>query len=319
MKKVKDLREALALTTKAYMKSALKSYEGNIIENAILMTKLSFGNMKPYIEVESLFQNEFGDYGRRKAGLVKLNFNKIEESIKTVARNDIEGFLKEVYDLSQKYVPIDKRYKDRHKIAFLERSVRKKVLRLQDDEVSYFTDISNEKTDDTNKYNQSYLRNVEGFTLSTIRRRRGWYDEEEVNFINDMLRTSNKRKAIGRVFWNGKSLQIRDKRTENVFNTGFKLRKKPLDITKIKRTEKQPTGGYQELKKSGRIVGLDSGKLDSYGITYSAFDKSRKFSTFNYAALQHENLAFKHARGKKPLFLKKALDKVIATYKGGNR
>lgn len=335
MKKVKDLREALAFTTKAYMKSAIKEYERNIIENAILMTKLSLGNMKPYLEVESLFENEFGDYGRNKAGLVRLNYYKITEEIKNTLQKklgaDVEPFLKEVLELSNKYVPIDKRYIKKKNISRLNSSVRRRILRLDSDyaQKQYFkyADFENDQ-----RYSQNALYE-EGFEFSRLTRKRGWYESSEVEFVNNMLRSSNnRRKTISRVFWNGKTLQKRGKRTENLFDTGFKLRKRPLSFAKtyeeavdelhkkgIKVTSKQPTGGYQELKKSGKIVGLENKDLNKWKITYSAYDKSRKFSTFNYAALQHENLVFKHARGKKPLFLKKALDKVIATYRGGNK
>lgn len=330
--KPKTMSQALAIATRRYMRAVARSAEKKVLRH-IILNAMSMPIIKTDVElVESLFVNEKGNYGRNKAGLVKfVNFDKLKESIKTVARTDIEGFLKEVYDLSQKYVPLDKRYKNKRNISKLESSVNRRILRL-DSEYSKKAYFRYAGFDNDDRYSQNELYEA-GFDFVRMRRKRGWYEKQEVDYINSMLRSSNnKRKTISRVFWNGKTLQERQKRTDNLFDTGFKLRKKPLsfadtfegavvDLHKkgIKITTRQPSGGYQELKHGGRIVGLSTGDLNKYGITYSAFDKSRKFSTFNYAALQHENLAFKHARGKKPLFLKKALDKVLQTYKGENR
>ena len=145
-----------------------------------------------------------------------------------------------------------------------------------------------------------------------IKRKSGWYEAEEYDFIRDMLRSSNRRRTIGRVFYDpdSKTIKVRNKRSNSMFDSGFKLTGSPLkNITKLKKTGVQPTGGYQELKKGGKLAyGRGYANIS---ISYSAFDKTRPLSTFNYAALQHDNLAFKHMKGKKPLFLYRAFEQNV--------
>ena len=72
-------------------------------------------------------------------------------------------------------------------------------------------------------------------------------------------------------------------------------KKKRISGNKIINVSSQPTGGYQELKSGGRIAKTK----DGFTITYSAFDETRTpGNRYNYAALQHDNLAFKHKFGR---------------------
>ena len=226
-----------------------------------------------------------------ETGAVFGRFTSISNDISKLIRDRNEEFMKDVFELSQRYVPIDKKYAKSHNVKYLKRRLSKSILSLPS------------KTTKGSKNNKPFV---------DITREHGWYDSSEIDFINDMLRSSNHRKISNRVFYNPDTgtINVRRKRTDDMFDTGFKLKNKPIkDITKLSRTNIQPTGGYQELKNGGELR-FGRGYSNIY-ITYSAFDKTRQLKTFNYAALQHDNLAFKHMSGKKPLFLYKAFDKCI--------
>ena len=117
--------------------------------------------------------------------------------------------------------------------------------------------------------------------------------------VKDFFLSSNKRKR-----W---QLYVDEDGTVGAYYSNSKRAKifgnikdiKPIDPRTIRKSAKEISGGNQELKKSGH---LDKKRRL---IVYSSKTMGTKF---DYAQVQHDNLAYKHAPGKQALYLYDAFE-----------
>jgi hypothetical protein len=120
------------------------------------------------------------------------------------------------------------------------------------------------------------------------------YKSEYISVIKNAFRGNNRSRT-------SKYFEV-----EPTFGDLF-YKQKPLGFTISDLIESyQPAGGNQELKKSGKMFSTrsDSGMITDWAIRYRAFDEGKRSNhSYNYAALQHNNLVFQHLRGKSAEFL----------------
>ena len=76
---------------------------------------------------------------------------------------------------------------------------------------------------------------------------------------------------------------------------------------------RRESGGNEELKRSAKDgpIGVETtgAFTTNWAIRYQGFDMGKRSNhSYNYAALQHNNLVFQHARGKSAEFLYKPFE-----------
>lgn len=300
--------QALKTATNRYMRytarKVKKKATRNIIKNALeRTTEIIPAGMRFKVPTYSDFAT----------GNVFLSGKMLSQRLKKSIQKRNEDFMQSVFDLSQEYVPIDKRYAEAKNLKFLSRRVQRDIATYKD-ESSFAKSFSGsdygKRTFIANYLVKGDYKRVMYSDLTSFTRESGWYEADEVDFIKSTM-VGRTRDILNRVYYNESDKTVHVRNSNNYLrkdftseSTGFSLNKSPYkDISEFKRTSIQPSGGYQELKKGGFINREDPN--DIY-IFYSAYDKTRPMNKFNYAALQHDNLAFKHSYSRRSLFLWKA-------------
>lgn len=242
-------------------------------------------------------------------GYIIFNIKGVGKRLQEAINKENEKFIKEVFDLSQEYVPIDKKYADATNVEFVNTGRKKVKFDVFSSDRKTFEDYFTTTDRETRLY--CMIRKNRQYTFfdrsNTFERTSGYYEKSEADFIREMFRGKARNKKYSDIYFNpetGTMWKRKDQYYKETFDTGFKLTNNPFStsqLTKMKLTTRQPTGGFKELKNGGRI---ETRYKEKY-IIYSAYDKTRD-GTFNYAKLQHDNMKFKHYRGKKALFLYRA-------------
>lgn len=252
-------------------------------------------------------------------GKVVANQNSIVDRTLNIEKSIIDKYTPLIFAESQRLVPIDKRY------AFVN-SVKINSYRARNIlDITGMENLSSVRNKnlvsrrlkdfrrlDEDRKAKDELAN-EGITVknAVIRFSSGWYSGEQADFIRKYLSGTNRRGSYN-LYYDSSTDTIykRNSRTSLNFTpvTGISLNmvgKKEKEKDNVINTKYQPTGGYQELKSGGTIKNTANG----YIIAYSAFDRTKQVGDrYNYAALQHDNLAFKHKYGES-MYLSKAVMK----------
>ena len=302
-------QKALKQTTRAMIKSAAKGVLTKSTRRIIRQAKKIAG--ETLIDNFHIQKPVIMDYSNgEKAGYVLFNYRYISQRLKKSLQDANIQFMEDVFKLSQEYVPIDKRYAEATRVEYFGRKRKSAFADLYQGTASSIQRYLKNAWTNREYSPTGYMGSLDSVkkylgSYKTVQfsRKAGWYEKSEADFLNEMFNTSNRKKRYSSMFYNvdtGTIMQ-RKKYSYEVFDTGFKLSNDPYDLRKTKYTLTQPTGGFQELKKGGKLIQ----NKNTITISYSAVDKSRRGSTFNYAALQHDNLAFKHKYGKS-LFLYRA-------------
>lgn len=219
---------------------------------------------------------------------------RIEKKVEPIT----EKYALKILSYSQELVPIDKKYIGKFNT---QDSSLFKVKRDTYFYVPYgtFLDVKAEKS---NKDFYSDIRNrkYEPFDL-----KKGIYFGEQADFIKEFFRGSNKEKRY-QLYQdpNTKQLHSASARYGLERSFGFKL----SDVKPATGTTKQMSGGNQELKRSGRVEDVG---INSFRIVYDP--RYINPNLWNYAQIQHDNLAYKHKVGE-PLYLYKAFERYRQDY-----
>lgn len=247
---------------------------------------------------------------------------KMQDNLKLVA----DKYIDKIFAKSQQLVPVDKRYAFKNlsdKTSVYVKSYRnRQVISISDISKIDFDVYSAEYKglrnfrrayeEGISRKEREYFKNI-GVSISAeeLSVGYGWYEGERADFIRKYLSGTNLR-GQHNIFYDQKTNQIYQRRGFGVLDftpsgslsLNMKGKKKRIYDNKTINVKSQPTGGYQELKSGGEII--KSG--EHFEITYSAYDETRpKGNRYNYAALQHDNLAFKHKFGQ-ALYLSKPFE-----------
>lgn len=243
------------------------------------------------------------------------------ETLPTVMKNNIDLVMQKysdkIFARSQKLVPVDKRYAYKNiadkRSVYVKSYRRRQVISISDISKVDLFDYSAEGYGGLRNFRRVYEEGVDaqerkylkdigvGFSAEEMNVGYGWYEGEQADFIRKYLSGTGHRGQYS-IFYDQKTRGIYQRRGQGIldFSRSGSLslnmsgKKKRIFSDKIINVKDQPTGGYQELKSGGRITKTK----DGFRITYSAFDETRPVGDrYNYAALQHDNLAFKHKFG----------------------
>lgn len=304
----KDLQNAyLSALGKEYKRaySALRQLNLRYARAELANATISSLNTKRAIRITPMYLGRNPIIKVDGTGYIVFNIKGVGKKLQSVIMNNNEEFMKEVFNLSQEYVPIDKRYAEATSIRYVDTGRKKVKFNVSSAQQSQFEKYFKTAFD----IRRQRLRRgtwESQFGTEEFSRTSGYYEKSEADFIKEMFRGPDRDKKYTDIYFNpttGTIWRRKDKKLSSTFNTGFKLANNPFSTQQLKdmniTRSKQPSGGFQELKNGGKIVT----KYNEIFITYSAFDKTKRYSTFNYARLQHDNLKFKHYRGKKALFL----------------
>ena len=207
----------------------------------------------------------------------------------------------QIFRESQRLVPIDKRY---NKLNTKNSVEVKKYRNRGIIEISGIKDIDFKRRRGREaSFRRFYESKYDGqvkYKWTSLSAGSGWYTGEQAEFIKKYLSGSNRR-SIYYIYYNSQEGKIYDFGGNVVLSMNGRG-SMSLDLKGEKdvvTANRQVNFGNQELKKGGKLDKTPYG----YRITYSAFDDSRPAGDrYNYAALQHDNLAFKHKYGQ-ALFL----------------
>lgn len=304
----KDLQNAyLSALGKEYKRaySALKQLNLRYARAELANATISSLNTKRAIRITPMYLGRNPIIKVDGTGYIVFNIKGVGKKLQSVIMNNNEEFMKEVFNLSQEYVPIDKRYAEATSIRYVDTGRKKVKFNVSSARQSQFEEYFGTRFSIRRSRLMADWRE-NPFKTEEFSRTSGYYEKSEADFIKEMFRGPDRDKKYTDIYYNpttGTIWRRKDKKLSNTFNTGFKLTNNPFSTQQLKdmniTRSKQPSGGFQELKNGGKIVT----KYNEIFITYSAFDKTKRYSTFNYARLQHDNLKFKHYRGKKALFL----------------
>lgn len=308
-----DIKNAyLSMLNREYKRdfTALKQLNLKLARIELAHNIVNSFNAKKMIKLEpmSLGRNPL-IVGPNSNGYILFNIKGIGKVLRNAIGKENEKFIKEVFDLSQEYVPIDKKFAEATNVQFVDTGRKKVKFNVFSSDRKTFEDYFTTTDRESRLYGiiRKGKQYVSFDRSNTFTRTSGYYEQKEAEFIKEMFRGSARNKKYSDIYFNpetGTMWQRKDRKKAETFDTGFRLSNNPFStkqLAKMKITTKQPTGGFKELKNGGRI---ETRYKEKY-IVYSAYDKARN-GTFNYAKLQHENIRFKHYRGKKPLFLYRA-------------
>lgn len=304
----KDLQDAyLSELGKEYKRaySALRQLNLRYARAELANATINSLNTKRAIRITPMYLGRNPIIKVDGTGYIVFNIKGVGKKLQSVIMNNNEEFMKEVFNLSQEYVPIDKRYAEATSIRYVDtgrKRVKFNVSSAQQGQFeNYFGTVFDTRRQRLRRGTWQSQLDTEEFSRTS-----GYYEKSEADFIKEMFRGPARDKKYTDIYFNpttGTIWRRKDKKLSSTFNTGLKLTNNPFSTQQLKdmniTRSKQPSGGFQELKNGGNIVT----KYNEIFITYSAFDKTKRDSTFNYARLQHDNLKFKHYRGKKALFL----------------
>lgn len=264
--------------------------------------------------------------GNSKFGQVYTDTYKLVPTVSNAAMMAANEYMQKIFDKSQDLVPIDKRYnainiKDKNTVyvkSFRRRPIiditgygkwynsRKQAidasiagnyeLMLEDD--PSLKNFRRLKDEDYNTQELDILYDRE--QTRRIEAGYGWYGGRRGEFIKKYLSGTNTKGSYN-LFYDNDTGLIMQRKSRGSYEftpaTGISLKMKGrvgIDPTKTVNVKDQPSFGYQELKSGGVLKqkGLNS------IIEYNAFDETKPVGDrYNYAALQHDNLAFKHKYG----------------------
>ena len=304
----KDLQNAyLSALGKEYKRaySALRQLNLRYARAELANATISSLNTKRAIRITPMYLGRNPIIKVDGTGYIVFNIKGVGKKLQSVIMNNNEEFMKEVFNLSQEYVPIDKRYAEATSIRYVDTGRKRVKFNVSSARQSQFEEYFGTRFSIRRSRLMADWRE-NPFETEEFSRTSGYYEKSEADFIKEMFRGPDRDKKYTDIYFNpttGTIWRRKDKKLSSTFNTGFKLTNNPFSTQQLKdmniTRSKQPSGGFQELKNGGKIVT----KYNEIFITYSAFDKTKRYSTFNYARLQHDNLKFKHYRGKKALFL----------------
>ena len=226
----------------------------------------------------------------------------------------MQKYSEKIFAMSQKLVPVDKRYayinsKDSKSIKVKSYRRRPIVSISKSSDISFykFDENRDEERRDLRSFRRLYEENRlgdYGYSVEELNVGYGWYSGKKAEFIKRYLSGTNDRGQHSFIYNKEDGLIYqRDSRGSLNFSPSSAL---SLNMTgkrvyggKMFSSSKQPTGGFQELREGGKLTHKYIGdKIINSTISYSAFDETRKSGNrYNYAALQHDNLAFKHKYG----------------------
>lgn len=227
------------------------------------------------------------DVGQLEASFENLP-KRIQRNLDDVSKN----FMNKVLAKAKSDTPIDKKYIGKYNQS------DKNVYELKKD-IDYY--ITAKKDRKSNLY--SNITNVERLYFRTMKSKntkwgtfyKGKYNQEQFSFIKEYFLGSNKRKRY-QLYVDDEGMlgagAIRYRTYDK--NIGLKL----SDIKPFSGKTKQLTGGNQELKRSGTLTKNGNG---NYTISFNPLRINRRLK-FNYTQVQHDNLTYKHEKGK-ALFL----------------
>lgn len=264
--------------------------------------------------------------GDSRFGKVYTDTYKLVPNVSNAAMMAANEYMQRIFDKSQELVPIDKRYnainiKDKNTVRV--KSYRRRPIIDISGAKDFFGELAFSARDEKTKYGFANFRRyfdyedeaaneIQNLIKSSkttakidmfsrnIEVGYGWYSGTAGAFIKKYLSGTNTRGQFNLYYDRDTGLIMeRTGRGSYEFTpaTGISLKMKgktDVDPKKIISVAKQPSFGYQELKKGGKLN--QSGLMST--IEYNAFDETKpKGDRYNYAALQHDNLAFKHKFG----------------------
>lgn len=260
-----------------------------------------------------------------KSGTVYTGIETLPAQLQRVSSETKKEYMQKIFAMSQKLVPVDKRFvginiKDKNSIKLSNYRARPLVSiagyskdigahdyfdspgvegRLTNFRLSLTDGGGTEKVDYKVLDAEGLINKTAylDYGYADLYVGSGYYSGDKADFIRKYLLGTNRRKTEG-LFYNEDDGNIYARKRKGQIDftklsgVSLKMRSKRVDNKKAFSSNIQPTGGFQELREGGKI------SKDFSQITYSAFDQSRKGGgKFNYAALQHDNLTFRHKYG----------------------
>ena len=261
----------------------------DVVKNAI---KRPFYNLTQGNVVRYYHMGKEVSENNSKFGKVFANAEMLPARLREKMNAVMSKYGTKIFAMSQRLVPIDKRYGA---------TVQRKQSRIRSIVAINDIDHTTFKKSLRDPGMRSFRKQYENFkNLIDFKVGSGWYGGNQADFIEKYLNGSNRR-SIYNIYYNVKEGKIYNFNDEVILNVNSKdfLSLELKGDKKAGRSRLQPFGGYQELKKGGELKYTGNlGDSTSLSISYSAFDKTRpKSQQYNYAALQHDNLAFKHKYG----------------------
>lgn len=279
-KAIKRQLQKIVVNTKDVVKDAIKRP----------FYKFTKGNVVRFYHMGKEISENNSNFGK-----VFADADKLPARMRESMNNLMSKYGQQIFAMSQRLVPIDKRYG-----AVVQRKQNRvrSIVSINDVDHTTFKNeygIKNPGMRTFRKQYESFNSNFMDINVGS-----GWYGGNQADFIEKYLNGSNRR-SIYNIYYNVKEGKIYDFDDNVVLNINSK-NSLSLELKGDKsagRSRLQPFGGYQELKKGGKIeTVVTPGESIGYKISYSAFDETRpKGQRYNYAALQHDNLAFKHKYG----------------------
>lgn len=172
------------------------------------------------------------------------------------------------------------------------------------------------------RYGPTFFTDAKGYTQTRTASGRpsavfgefaaGVYTGDKAAFIRKFFKTPNHRTRQQLFVDYRGGLHAGRPRYDNIpskLGLGLKSVKPDRSFRGYLSAKGEMSGGNQELKRSGMITKNSKGEM------FISYDPSRiNPKLWNYAALQHNNLDFKHAKGKNALFLFNAVEKYRYDY-----
>lgn len=274
----------------AYVNALTKYYKQNVKGHFLEKAKLS---VKDSLISGHLVKHRavYSDIDGYSAGDIYGSFLGLPQTLQKELEDVRYDFMNKIFVMSQKLVPIDKKY-----IGMISSNditeLKKPRSYLIPEKNLFFSVSSNEYRSQA----EGVYRKQKGYYKKYFQElylpRGTYYDN---GLIRDFFLSSNRRKR-----W---QLYVDDDGTIKSNYSGFKNKRtsfgkideiKPINLSKTRITTKEITGGNQELKKGGTITG------DRSLISYSSREGG---ADYEYAQVQHDNLAYEHATGKQALYL----------------
>lgn len=272
-----------------YIQNLSKNFSDGI-RHFIIETKKSIasqirgGKIKHGIVTSSL--------DNKDVGTVEGAFQNLPKRIQRTLDDISKSFMEKILAMAKNNAPIDKKYigkynKSDKNVGELKRDIDYSITAKADRFSSQYSNIID--------IERMYLKTIRSKNTKYGTFEKGMYDKQQFDFIKDYFLSSNKRKRYQLYVDKEGNLgagAIRYSTYDRDFN--FKLQ----DVKPFTGTTIQATGGNQELKRSGTLTKRRNG---GYTIWFNPKKINKKLK-FNYAAVQHDNLSYKHEQGK-ALFL----------------